>query len=124
MLSVMSNPLTPEAKKAYLNKVGKKLVERHGKKKYYSRKEVEGVIKLTPDAVNLAFLAYGVFTNQETFQHIHQETEKGYSYEEMRRDALSALTDSGSYLDIDLDLSWLDWPDIDLGSVFDWFSAS
>ena len=37
---------------------------------------------------------------------------------------LTALADGSTFSWIDLDLSWLEWPDIDLSSAFDWIDFS
>lgn len=42
----------------------------------------------------------------------------------MKAEVLADLSKDGSFLGIDIDLSWLEWPDFDLSSVFDWFDIS
>ena len=45
-------------------------------------------------------------------------------YAAMKADVLSELASGGSFLGIDIDLSWLEWPDIDLSSIFEWFDLT
>jgi hypothetical protein len=37
----------------------------------------------------------------------------------MRGEMIEALADGNSWSLLDIDLSWLEWPDIDLSSIFD-----
>ena len=39
----------------------------------------------------------------------------------MKTELLSDLASGGGFSVPDIDLSWLEWPDIDLSSLFDWF---
>ena len=39
----------------------------------------------------------------------------------MKAEVLRDLATGGSFSLLDLDLSWLEWPDIDVSSVFGWF---
>ncbi len=123
-VGLMSRPPSQKEKKTYLNAVGQKLVERRGKKKYYSREEVDEAITNALVTIDWACLAYCVFLDEATFDAIHAGIDVVCDYHEMRRDALAALTEESGFLEMDLDLSWLEWPDIDLGSVFDWFDVS
>jgi hypothetical protein len=42
----------------------------------------------------------------------------------MKAEVLADLASAtgGTFAWLDLDLSWLEWPDIDLSCLFDWFS--
>lgn len=120
----MPTELSPSDKKQFLSDVGQDLVAHHGKKKYYKKEEVRASCRRRKYPEDWDCHAFCLFLDEATFQAIHVGVDAVCNYQEMRRDALAALTDSGSFLDIDLDLSWLEWPDIDLGSVFDWFDAS
>jgi hypothetical protein len=42
----------------------------------------------------------------------------------MKTELLTDLADGSSFSLLDIDLSWLEWPDIDLSSLFDWFDLS
>ncbi len=39
----------------------------------------------------------------------------------MRAEVLGDLATGGTFSWLDVDLSWLEWPDISLSSLFDWF---
>jgi hypothetical protein len=39
----------------------------------------------------------------------------------MRSEVLAELANGGTFSWLDTNSSWLDWPDIDLSGMFDWF---
>lgn len=107
-------------KKKLVREVGEKLVAEHGKKKYYQPAQVKKAILDLGYQIDYACWAYCIFTSPEDFRIIHETLGEVCDYVSMKSEVLSALAPGGSFLDLDIDLSWLDWPDIDLGSVFDW----
>jgi hypothetical protein len=42
----------------------------------------------------------------------------------MRAELLTDIASGESFAWSDINLSWLEWPDIDLSSAFDWFDFS
>jgi len=42
----------------------------------------------------------------------------------MKAEVLAELAIDGTFSIFDIDLSWLEWPDIHLSSIFDWFDFS
>jgi hypothetical protein len=42
----------------------------------------------------------------------------------MKASVLADLASGGTFSWLDIDLSWLEWPDIDLSSIFHWFDFS
>jgi len=58
-------------------------------------------------------------TPSSDFEAYHRSTGETCDYGSMKADMTSALTDGASESWFDLDVSWLDGPDIDLSSVFD-----
>jgi len=47
-----------------------------------------------------------------------------WDYVAMKAEVLADLAGGLDFDWIDIDLSWLEWPDIDLSSIFDWFDFS
>ena len=68
--------------------------------------------------------AFSLFTSRSDFDAYHQGLGEVCNYTLMRTEMITALTETapGSWLDIDL--SWLEWPDIDLSAIFDLFDVS
>ncbi len=42
----------------------------------------------------------------------------------MKTELLTDLASGASFSIFDLDLSWLEWPNIDISAIFDWFDFS
>ena len=117
----------PPDKQDYLTQLGRSLVKRYGKKKYYKPKEVKKAKKDT-DYSNYDFDCWGlsVFSSREDFTTYHQSTGEDCDYSAMRTTMLSDIAgtsfDSISFPDIDLDTSWLDFDNV-LDSVGTFFSS-
>lgn len=120
----MACHVSPPDKRKFLGDVGQDLVQHHGKKKYYSQQEVKDSCRRKNYLdIDWHCWAYCIFTSPDTFEEVHRETGETCNYAEMKAEALTDLS-GGSFELPDLDLSWLEWPDIDLGSIFDWFDLT
>lgn len=116
--------LRPGDKKRFVSDVGKELVKSHGKKKHYPPKQIRQAVidgGYSPDYV---CWAYCMFASPPDFHAIHEAAGEICDYAAMKGELLADLASGGSFLGIDIDLSWLEWPDIDLSDVFDWFDFS
>ena len=107
-------------RKKMVGEVGQKLVTDHGKKKYYQPGQVKKAALALGSQVDYVCWAYCIFTSPDDFKLIHETLGEFCDYAAMRGEVLGELVQGGSFFDIDIDLSWLDWPDIDLSSVFNW----
>ncbi|MEM9445385.1 MAG: hypothetical protein AAGA18_08525 [Verrucomicrobiota bacterium] len=116
----MACSISPNDKKKFLSAVGKDLVSHHGKKKYYTQDQIHTSCKRLAYDIDWICWAYCIFTDPITFAAIHEASGEVCDYTKMKTEALFALAD-GTFQLPDIDLSWLEWPDIDLSSVFDWF---
>jgi len=116
--------LEPKDKKQLISDVGERLVAEHGQKKYYKPEEVHQATLDLGYQVDYVCWAYCIFTSQEDFTMIHEALGEICDYVKMKGEVLTDLAQGGSFLDLDIDLSWLEWPDIDLSSVFDWVDFS
>jgi hypothetical protein len=113
--------LKPEDKKKFISDVGQRLVRDHGKKKYYAPEQIKKAARDGGYQPDIVCWAYCMFSSPSDFAAIHEAVGEVCDYASMKAEVLSELTSGGSFLGIDIDLSWLEWPDIDLSSVFDWF---
>lgn len=113
--------IEPNGRKKLVSDVGRKLVADHGKKKYYKPDEVRRASLDLGYDIDYVCWAYCIFTSPEDFRLIHEALGEVCDYAKMKSEVLGELAQSGSFLDVDIDLSWLEWPDIDLSSAFDWF---
>jgi hypothetical protein len=116
--------LEPKDKKAFIGAVGEELVRRHGKQKYYKPSQIRVAAESRGFPVDIHCWAYSVFSTVDDFKGVHEAAGEVCDYVAMRAEVLSDLAVDGAFSGIDLDLSWLEWPDIDLSSLFDWFDLS
>jgi hypothetical protein len=116
--------IEPGDKKKLIGVVGESLVRNHGKKKYYRPAEVRRAAESRGYPVDVHCWAYCVFTTPEDFKTIHDAAGEVCDYAAMKASVLADLTPGGTFSWLDVDLSWLEWPDIELSSIFDWFDFS
>lgn len=112
--------LKPADKKAFVSSVGEELVKRHGKKKYYKPEEIGKAATARGFPIDMHCWAYCLYSSPEDFQALHDALGEVCDYTAMKAEVLGDLA-GGSFQWIDIDLSWLEWPDIDIATVFDWF---
>ncbi len=116
--------LKPADKKAFISAIGQDLVHRNGKKKYYKPSEVRRSAEHCGYPIDIHCWAYCFFSSPEDFAMLHLAAGEVCDYAAMKAELLTDIVGGAKYSLFDLDLSWLDWPDIDLSSVFDWFDLS
>jgi len=116
--------LEPEDKKALIDKVGHELVQKHGKRKYYEPSLVRRAAETVGYGIDVQCWAYCIFTSAEDFKALHDAAGEACDYVSMKAEVLTDLAGGGTFDWIDIDLSWLEWPDIDLSGIFDWFDFS
>lgn len=113
--------LAPADKRAFISAVGEDLVWKHGKKKYYRTDDIGGSVAACGYPVDIACWAYCIFSSPDAFKALHDAAGEVCDYAAMKAEVLSELAQGGVFSWVDLDLSWLEWPDIDLSGIFDWF---
>ena len=113
--------LAPKDKKAFVGEVGQELVRKHGKQKFYRPSDVATAAENCGYAVDVHCWAYCIFTSPSDFASLHEAAGEACDYAAMRAEVLTDLAGGGTFSWLDLGSSWLEWPDIDLGGLFDWF---
>ena len=116
--------IKPEDKKAFIGAVGQRLVQTHGKRKYYQPDEIRRAADQCGYPIDIHCWAQCFFSAPEAFEALHRAAGEACDYAAMKAELLTDLATEGSFALPDLDLSWLEWPDIDLSSLFDWFDVS
>ena len=112
--------LSPSEKKAYGKAVGEILVRDHGKKQYYSSSEVHMASReVLKPCFDWHCWAMSLYTSPTEFKSYQDSIGETCDYAAMKADMTSALTDGASDSWFDLDISWLEWPDIVLPSIYD-----
>jgi hypothetical protein len=121
-ISLMSAcEMKPEDKKALVSDVGQRLVARHGKKKYYRPEDVRKATIDSGYGIDLVCWAHCIYLSPDDFTAVHEMAGEVCDQAVMKAEVLGDLVGSGGFELPDIDLSWLEWPDIDLPDLFDWF---
>ena len=118
---MVAKSLTDHEKKQYAKDVGKILVKKYGKQKYYSTYRVRQASKETIWGIDWHCWAMCLYTSPEEFNRYHESIGEACDYASMKAQMAHAITDGVSDSWFDFDLSWLEWPDFDLPSIFDVF---
>jgi hypothetical protein len=113
--------MKPADKKAFIGAVGKELVRTHGKQKYYKPAEIRKAADSCGYPIDIHCWAYCFFSTPADFAALHEAAGEACDYVAMKSELLADLASGSTFSLLDLDLSWLEWPDIDLSSLFDWF---
>jgi hypothetical protein len=113
----------PKDKKELGTRVGHRLVRDYGKRRFYTPQQVRSAVHAESFPMDWACWGYALFCTPEDFAAVHRTLGEACDFAAMKADMTSAVTDGASGSWFDLDLSWLDWPDIDLSSVFDLFDV-
>ena len=107
----------PKDKKGFAKKLGADLVKHRGKKKFYSIAEVHSSLRRL-NLCDVDCWGFALYSSRSDFDRHHRSTGEQCDYDSMRGEMIDALAE-GSWSLLDIDLSWLEWPDIDLSSIFD-----
>lgn len=113
--------MKPADKKQFISNVGKELVKTNGKKKYYKTSEVRLAADRCGYPIDIHCWAMCFYTSPSDFNAYHVAESETCNYAEMKTELLTDLSSGSGFSPLDIDLSWLEWPDIDLSSIFDWF---
>lgn len=119
MSSVCAN--SPDDKRAQARRVGDDLLRHHGKQRYYSVEQVKAANARNRIGLDVECWSHALFNSHEDFDAMHAALGQACDYLGMKAQMLQAVSmGERGWLDFDLDLSWLEFPDIDW-SVFDFF---
>lgn len=114
-----------DTEKAQIAKVvGDDLLQHHGQKKFYSQREIEKANRRHDLPIDVHCWLYCLYMDHNSFDAYHKEIGEACDYSSMKSSMVAAITDhkSDSWFDFDWDLSWLELPDIEFGSFFDFFN--
>lgn len=114
--------IPPDDKRAFGRTVGRRLVQRHGKRRFYTIDEIRSVLFDFP--VDWHCWAYSLYASADAFDAFHEAAGEVCHYAFMKAQMVAALGEGVSFSPADLDLSWLEWPDLDFSWLTDWFAPS
>jgi hypothetical protein len=116
----MGSCLIEPADKSKLAKtLGGKLVERYGQRRFYTIREIKSAYAETSLPLDWSCWGYAMFSAQPDFDAYHGILGETCDYVAMKGEMLASLTSQAADSWFSLDMSWIDLPDLDLGSFFD-----
>lgn len=119
--------ISPADKRAQGKRVGDDLLTHYGKRRFYTVEQVREANRRQGIGFDVACWSHALFNTHADFDALHAGIGEACDYVGMKQQMLESL--SGPSADIpggtasdwfDFDLSWLEFPDIDL-SIFDVF---
>lgn len=115
--------LSTSAKRAQVKLVGNDLLRHYGKKRYYTVQEIKDSNRRQNVSLDYSCWSYAAFSSHDDFDTYHRSIGETCDYASMKSDMLSSVSDSSDTSWFDIDLSWLEFPDIDW-SIFDFIDFS
>lgn len=110
--------LAPEDKRRQVTRVGNDLVRHYGKRRYFTVQEVKDANRRQGISPDVACWSHAAFNSHGDFDAYHRSIGEDCDYAAMKSEMLSSVSEASDTSWFDLDLSWLEFPDIDW-SVFD-----
>ncbi len=110
--------ISPADRRQQTRAVGSDLLKNYGRKQYYSVEEVKSANRRQNIGPDFACWSHATFNSHKDFDAYHQSIGESCDYISMKCEMLSSVSTTADSSWFDLDLSWLEFPDIDL-SLFD-----
>lgn len=99
--------------------MGEDLARKHGKHRFYSPDQIRRSSTDLGYPIDWSCWAMALFSSPGEFDSFHIANGEICDYASMKADMVSTLTNGASSGWFLPDLSWLDWPDIDVSGIFD-----
>jgi hypothetical protein len=115
--------ISPVDRRRQVRLVGNDLVKNYGKKRYYTVQEVKSANRRQGISYDVACWSHASFNSHPDFDAYHESIGESCDYAAMKAEMLSSVSNAADTSWFDIDLSWLEFPDIDW-SIFDFFDFS
>jgi len=112
--------MKPTDRRRQVKAVGDDLVKNFGKKHFYSVEEVKAANRRQAISMDFGCWSHATFNTHKEFDVYHQSIGESCDYVGMKAEMLSSVSTATDTSWFDVDLSWLEFPDIDW-SIFDFF---
>lgn len=112
--------ISPADRRKQVRLVGSDLLKHYGRKQYYSVEEVKEANRRQGIKYDVGCWSHATFNSHQDFDQYHASIGETCDYVSMKGEMLSTVSNAVDTSWFDLDLSWLEFPDIDL-SLFDFF---
>jgi len=110
--------IAPADRKRQVKSVGDDLFKNYGKKKYYTVQEVKEANRRQGVGPDFGCWSHATFNSHSDFDSYHNSIGESCDYAAMKTEMLSSVSTATDSSWFDIDLSWLEFPDIDF-SIFD-----
>ena len=110
--------ISPADRREQVRVVGNDLVKNYGKKKFYSVQEVKAANRRQDVPLDVGCWSHAMFNSHGEFDTYHRSLGENCDYVAMKSEMVSSVSGDADTSWFDLDLSWLEFPDIDF-SIFD-----
>jgi hypothetical protein len=111
--------IAPSDRRSQVRRVGNDLLKNYGRKQYYTVEQVKSANKRQNVGLDFGCWSHATFNSHKDFAQYHQSIGESCDYVAMKSEMLSSVSNTVTDTSwFDIDLSWLEFPDIDL-SLFD-----
>ena len=110
--------ISPVDRQKQVRLVGNDLLKNYGKKNFYTVQEVKEANRRQGIGLDFGCWSHATFNTHRDFDAYHQSIGETCDYVAMKSDMLASVSNATDSSWFDVDLSWLEFPDIDL-SLFD-----
>jgi hypothetical protein len=112
--------LAPQDKQRQAKLVGDDLLRHYGKRNFYSVQQVRDANQRNKIDIDVMCWSHALFNSHADFDRLHAATGEACDYVAMKAEMLHSVATVHSADWFDFDLSWLEFPDLDI-SIFDFF---
>lgn len=110
--------IPPADRRQQVRMIGSDLMKNYGRKQYYTIQEVKAANRRNKVDFDISCWSHAAFNSHKDFDDYHRSVGESCDYFSMKSDMLSSVSNVTDSSWFDLDLSWLEFPDIDF-SLFD-----
>ncbi len=110
--------ISPADRRRQTRLVGTDLLKNYGRRQYYSVQEVKNANRRQGISPDVCCWSHAAFNSHKDFDEYHQSIGETCDYVSMKGEMLTSVSGTTDSSWFDLDLSWLEFPNIDL-SLFD-----
>jgi hypothetical protein len=117
-------PQPPANRVELCKRLAAELTKTHGRKRFYSIGETRQAMRKLGTPLDFYCWGHAFFCSHADFDAHHRTLGQSCDYAQMKSQMISDVTNGASeqWLNFDVDWSWLQWPDIDVSSIFDVFN--
>ncbi|WP_147383990.1 DUF6559 family protein [Noviherbaspirillum sedimenti] len=110
--------MSPRDRKSQVKAVGNDLVKHYGKKRFYTVQQVKDANRRNDIGIDAGCWSHAAFNSHSDFDAYHESIGEKCDYAAMKSEMLGSVSNASDASWFDIDLSWLEFPDMDW-SIFD-----